>query len=87
MFVPGKPSQPSLILASNTEAYLSEHLLGASLLGRLLALPKKHKSTLERANTSAYTGLLIRYEEKSLTTLASGGNVIKLLSSLTNVQK
>ncbi len=58
MFARGKPFQPSLLFASKAKAYTSpNHLKGAPLYGRLLALPTNIRldwKGLTGTNTIAY---------------------------------
>ncbi len=57
MFAPGKPFKPSLMFAGKVRTYPSEHLSGALLEGRPLALPKNiilGWKSLPGTNTLAY---------------------------------
>ncbi len=57
MFVIGERLQPSLMLACKVGAYPSEAPFTLLHYGKLLTLPKKHKTMLEmpaRTNTLAY---------------------------------
>jgi hypothetical protein len=68
MFVPGKPFQPSLMLADKTGAYKVKDLSGAPLYGRFLASPTNIRlgwKGLPWTNTLAY------YENLLITTVKS----------------
>ncbi len=67
LFVPGKPFQPSLVLAGNAGTNMSEAPFRCSTLGRLLA---SHYTRLERLDRDKHSSLLqksINYHRKKFT--------------------
>jgi hypothetical protein len=74
VFVPDKLSKTSLIFSSKVGAYLSVHISGALLYGRLLALPTNitlGSTGLTGTNTPALTHLFIMMQ-KSIMTIGLG---------------
>jgi hypothetical protein len=76
VFVPGKPFQPSQVIADKAGAYPSGASFRGSILGLAPGLSYKHQTSLERLARGKHSSLLRKFVTYVSKKLVPGSNVI-----------